>query len=284
MRQIVPNYFRKFSSFKFEFRSLFIFFVSAFIAWEINILGQITFPSYNLVPYCIRTTITLISDLALLYISYYLLKRNKLSPLALGLRLSKRTLINLLIGVAIGVITILTVACLLYFLVPYHFVYKSTNGVKILMESYSYLLGNSLEELIFRGFLLIILSQVTSWRLSLLIMALPFGLFHLQGAGFNYSGFSIVASTTIYSFIFGLSFILTRSMWTAIAAHISGNIFLHLLTGLDGAGRSVYSPVFEKNWPKNYDAGLLTSIVSAITISTLLYLSILRKDKKNLRN
>ncbi|WP_311952743.1 CPBP family intramembrane glutamic endopeptidase [Mucilaginibacter terrae] len=170
--------------------------------------------------------------------------------------------------------TVLSTACILQLLVPYHFEYRLLSGPRVLSEAFSYLPGAFLEELIFRGFLLVVFSQLLGWRLSLLIIALPFGLFHLQGGN---GGYSIVISTTMCSFIFGLSFILTRSMWTSIASHATANIFLHVITGLDGAGTSVYKPVFEQAWPKQYDAGLLCMVAGAIIVTALLYILTLKK-------
>jgi membrane protease YdiL (CAAX protease family) len=268
------NYFEKRPSFNLTISSLFLFIVGASIAWIINILGQVTFPSSNFVPYLMRSAITLASDLTLTLISVRLLKQNQLTAEALGLTLSKRSIAHILLGVAVGIVTILTIAVVLYLFVPYHFVSGPLSGMYVLMESFSYLFGNSLEELIFRGFLLICLSQLVGWKLSVLIMALPFGLFHLQGTGLTYAGLSIMASTTAYSLVFSLSFVLTRSMWTAIACHVTMNIFLHLLTGMDGLEKSIYFPVFERSWPKTYDAGLLIFVIAALIISTILYISI----------
>jgi membrane protease YdiL (CAAX protease family) len=261
---ITPNYFLKQASFRFKRSSVFIFIVASVVAWEINVFGQILFPSQNLFPFVIRTIVTLITDFAFLMISVRLLKQNHLSAEALGLHPSRQSILYVLIGAAIGVITFTTIGALLYSTMPFHFIGGPLNGIDVLKTSLSYLSGNALEELLFRGFILILLSQLLDWRLGILILALPFGLFHLQGTGLSSTGFGIVASTTTYALVFGLSFVLTRSLWTAITAHVILNILLHLITGLDGIGHSVYAPVFEKSWPKNYNCGLWVMIGSAI--------------------
>jgi membrane protease YdiL (CAAX protease family) len=164
--------------------------------------------------------------------------------------------------------------------IPYHFVPGPIGGSQVLGEGISYLLGNSLEELMFRGFLFIIFSQLAGWGISALIMALPFGIFHLQGTGLSMDGLKIFTTTACYSFVFSLSYVLFRSMWTAISVHVVSNIFLHTLTGLDGANKAMFTPAFERSWPKGYDVSFIVVIFSAIIISGLLLLLIVLFDKK----
>lgn len=272
------DYFQKSSTFKLTTRSLIIFFVAAFLAWELQVTAQTLFYTSEWGHFIIRTTAILISDIFLVATSYWMLKRNNISYKTLGLNLSKHTLISFLIGSVIGIVTIFITAFCLRLIIPYHFAFSSLNTTKILRECYSYLLGALLEELIFRGYLVIVLSQLLGWRLSLLIMALPFGLFHLQG---GHGGLSIVISTTLYSFIFGFSFILTRSLWSAVAAHASVNVLLHVLTGLDGGNTSVYHIVFDKSLPNSNNI-LLISMASVIIICLVLYSIIHWRQRKQL--
>ncbi|PJJ79882.1 CPBP family intramembrane glutamic endopeptidase [Mucilaginibacter auburnensis] len=179
------------------------------------------------------------------------------------------------IGIAIGVASLIILAFVLYMMVPYRFVYQPINVAYVLEESYSFLLGAVLEELMFRGFLLVVFARLLGWRIGLLIMALPFGLYHIAG------GLSMIVSTTLFSFVFGLSFVLTRSLWAAIFAHATANILLHLITGLDGGSNSVYKLVLDGNWPVNYAVGLLTSVISALVTSVVLYVIILGKRHFN---
>nr|WP_294789838.1 type II CAAX endopeptidase family protein [uncultured Mucilaginibacter sp.] len=259
------------ASFKFDTRSLLIFLLAAIAAYVINIAPQIIFggPTPN---FWIRTTFILIADAVLFFTTLNLLKRNSIQAAALGIDLTKYLYKNVLIGTGIAVATIIIMALVLYVLVPYHFVYKSLNVAYLLKESYSYLLGAFLEELLFRGFLLVFFAKLLGWRLSLLIMALPFGLYHFQG------GISLIASTTFFSFVFGLSFVLTGSLLTAVITHATVNVLLHVITGLDGGTNAVYAIVIEKDWP-SYPVGLLTGIAGAMIISTILYLTVIRCAK-----
>ena len=264
-------YLQKQVFFKFDTRSLIIFLLTGVLAWAINLAPQMIFARSN-ANFWIRTTFILVADALLLYVTFNLLKRNHISRNALGLNATKRLFKNASVGVAIAITTIIIMAIALYLLVPYQFIYKSLSVGYVLKESNSYLLGAFLEELLFRGFLLVFFIKLFGWRIGLLIMALPFGLYHLAG------GVSLVISTTIFSFIFGLSFVLTGSLWTAVFAHATVNILLHAITGLDGAGNAIYTLAFEGQIP-NYPFGLLVSVSSALIMASVLYLIIVRRQR-----
>jgi membrane protease YdiL (CAAX protease family) len=266
--------------FDFSLKSVFIFVVLAFVAWGINILGQITFPSPNTVPYLARTTITLILDGAVVYLSIYLLKLNGIPSRAMGSTVTGDAVTAALVGLMIGFFAVAIIAGLLYIFIPYHFGKGTATASLLFKESVSYLVGNSLEELLFRGFLFVVLSQLTGWRTSTALMALAFGLFHLSGFGFTTEGAKMVVTTTSFGFIFGLSYVFTRSLWTAIGTHVASNIFLHAIAGLDGNNRAIFVPVFEKPWPKSYDLDLWVIVVDAMIVSCLLYRAILVRDRK----
>ena len=227
------NPFLKQPRFQVNPTSILIFLVVAFTAWELNICGELVFPSLHWLPYFIRTTITLLADFLLFFISIRLLEKNQIPADALGLA-PKIMFSNVLFGFVIGVVSLALIEGVLYTVAPYTLQYGPLHGTVVLQEAYSYCVGNSLEELIFRGFLLVILSRFTGWKIAVLVMALPFGLFHLQGLGNSVAGWRMAASTAIYSFVFSLSYILTASMWTAISAHATSNILLHAVLGLDG--------------------------------------------------
>ena len=135
-------------------------------------------------------------------------------------------------------------------------------------------MGNFTEELLFRGYPLIILSQLLGWRAAVCIASIPFGLFHLPGLGFSIEGLTMVLTTATYSFVFSYAFILTGSLWTAIGVHVVSNILLHSISGLDGLGKAMLTPAFETRRPVNYDPGLLSFETSAIIIASIIYLLI----------
>lgn len=277
----MPNYFIRQPSFRFKPASVLVFIAAAIIAWIIHLAGQMVFPSQNLVPYIARTTITVAVDLALIYVSFRLLKQNGLPKEALGLSVSTKTLSDIFRGTVIGAATVAVIAGVLFLYAPYHFVRGSIDGTQALKTGIYYLSGNSLEELMFRGFLFILISQRASWPVSALVMALPFGLFHLQWTGPSADAWKLVATTACYSFVFSLSYVLFRSMWVSIMVHVVSNIFLHTITGLDGAGNAIFQPVAEGNWTKGYDLSFIVAIWSAVIMSAVLLLLVAVFNKKD---
>lgn len=265
--------------FKYSSRTVYLFIVYSFIAWLLNIFSQVIFSSQNAFPFLVRTTILAITDILLVVISIRMLRLNHLAENSLGLASFHKAILNFLFGLCIAFVVIICLGTVLYFFVPFHFVKGALNVTGLLKESSAYFWGNMLEELIFRGFLLVLLIQITGWRKAVWIMAIPFGLFHLPGMGLTLEGLKMVATTAAFSFVFSYAFLLTGSLWTAIGVHVAGNILLHAITGLDGNNKAVYQPVFNGKFPQKYDAGFVASLVTSICVSFILYLLIKRKNQ-----
>jgi len=266
----LSNYFQKRENFRLNIRDAFSFIVLAVIVWAMSSVAQMLLPSQNLLPYFVRTAVSAAGALILILGSIRLLKKSNVAADALRLKLSKNSLFNFILGV----IVMVTLGIVLYIFVPYHFIGGPLKTSEVVKEAHSFFWGNFIEELLFRGYPLIILSQLLGWRAAVCIMALPLGLFHLPGLGFSIGGWKMVITTATYSFVFSYAFILTGTLWTAIGAHVVSNILLHSISGLDGLARAVFTSVFETRWPVNYDPGLLSFGTSAIVMALLLYLLI----------
>lgn len=270
----------KYPEFNFHRKYVILFCALAIAAWGLNFLGQFAFPSANVVPYFIRTTITLIIVLLLIKLTVYLLNKCGLPGNLVGSPVVRRVFVNLSIGTVIGSVIILMLMTGLYLFNPFRIVNGNLHGWMLLRECYWYLLNNTIEELMFRGFLLLLLIRIVDWQRAALVMALPFGLFHLSYAGFFPEGFKMVLTTMSLSFVFSYSFILTGSIFTAIAVHVSMNILNHAMLGLDGAGKAAYIPVFSNRWPINYDPGFIVTIVVGIAVAFLLFLLIKFRNRR----
>jgi membrane protease YdiL (CAAX protease family) len=265
------NYFLQERDLKINVLFIFLFFVLCFLAWAINVFSQIAFPSQSFTQQLIRIGSLVVGALIMIVGSNRLLKKNNIPPEALGLRLSVKSMLGFTLGAIVGVIVLIAIGSMLYVFVPYHFEIGPLQGWGLLKEASMYFWGNFLEELMFRGYPLIVFSQLFGWRKAVWIMALPFGLFHLPGLGLSIDGLKMIITTATYSFVFSYSFILTGTLWTAIGVHVVSNIVLHSISGLDGLQRAMFIPVFDANWPINYDPGLLSCLVSVVIISFGLY-------------
>jgi membrane protease YdiL (CAAX protease family) len=274
-----PNFFARRPNTKLRVGPVLGFIAAATVAWLINVFGQLAFPSPKIVPYAAHTTITAIVVMLLIMVSVRLLKYFSLPPQSLGLKFTDFSPMHLLFGLLAGAMAVCLLAGLLYLLVPYHFAIGPLSLIGFLKETYSYFLGNFLEELMFRGFLLVVLSQLIGWQKAVIVLAILFGLFHLCGFGVNSTSFTIVLTTAAYSFIFSYAFILTRSMWASVSAHVIANLLLHAVFGLDEAAHSIFTPVFESKWPV-YDVATPIYILSAFLVSSILYVMIRRAQRE----
>lgn len=277
MSHQLHSYFLQDKNFKLDIRSLFIFFILCIVAWLLNVSTQITFPSKSFISHFARTASLAIGVLIVIVGSTRLLKKNNIPGEVLGLKLSLKSFFSFILGNVVGMIVLILMGSILYVFVPYHFETGSLKGVEVFKEANSYFWGNFLEELIFRGYPLIVLSQLVGWRKAVWIMALPFGLFHLPGLGFNIDGLKMVITTATFSFIFSYAFILTGTLWAAIGAHVITNIILHSISGLDGLEGAMFIPVFDAKWPVNYNPGLISFLLGAIIISIILSIFIKRQ-------
>jgi membrane protease YdiL (CAAX protease family) len=257
--------------FRFKPASVGVFVAAAAAAWVVHIFGQVVFPSPALVPCFARWAITLFALTSLVLVTRRLLRQNNLPTAILGVTKAGGPLRKFLYGILIGSLTMGIMMAILYAFVPFHFVSGPFGGGDIVKESVSYLLGNSLEEYMFRGFLLVILCQLIGWHSAVWVMALLFGFFHLPGFGLNKAGGMMVMTTAAFSFVMSFAFLATRSILCAIGVHVSANILLHAVVGLDGAGKSLFLPVFETPPPKNYDPGLIAYLVAVAAVSIALF-------------
>lgn len=251
-----------------------LFFILFIAAWALNIFTQIAFPNQTIISHFVRISAAVIAVFLMIVGNNRLLEKSDIQKEALGLKLGSKSFINFILGGVIGMTVIALMGLILYAFVPFHFTTGSLNGMEVLKEAHNYFWGNFFEELAFRGYPLIVLSQLLGWRKAAWIMALPFGLSHLIGLGFTIEGLKMVITTAIYSFIFSYAFILTGTLWTAIGAHVVSNTMLHSVSGLDGLNRAMFQPIFDTEWPTDYNPGIISFVLGSIIISIILFIFI----------
>ncbi|HEX5686134.1 MAG TPA: CPBP family intramembrane glutamic endopeptidase [Ideonella sp.] len=93
-----------------------------------------------------------------------------------------------------------------------------------------YLTGNFVEELVFRGYLLIVLARWVGTVGAIWLLALPFGLFHFPGLDPLALG-KMLLTTGAMHFVYAYAWIATRSLAAAVALHAVGNTLLHEVVG-----------------------------------------------------
>ena len=243
---------------------LFLLFCGAI--WAINVIGQSAFPSNNVFPLFMRS-IVLASSLTL---SYYLnckfTKKNVLNDETL--KFKSKFIKWYLSGIVLACLLITTIWTITYLIYPFRISRNFYSKINPVVEIISYSLGNTLEELSFRGFLLIASTKLFGKVGGILFISLLFGLFHLQGTGFTREGLGIVITTFTMSLLFISVIYYTKSIWTAVTLHLAGNILLHAL-GFDGANHGMFQIAFHTS---NINSQVISVIYEIVVVTFALFI------------
>lgn len=253
---------------------LFLFLLLSGIIWAINVIGQSSFPGNNLIPVLIRSTILT----CLLTFSYYtnnkFIKKNVLNGGILKLRFTD--IKQYFGGIVLGCLLVVTIWIISYLIYPFEVIQNPDSTVNPVIDIISYSLGNTLEELLFRGFLLLAFIKLFGKTGGVLLVSLLFGLFHLQGLGLTGESLSMVMTTFSMSLLFISVIYFTKSIWAAALLHITGNFLLHTL-GFDGANKGMFQIRFSTS---NINGHLITLIYEIVVITFALVIFI--KGKKQI--
>jgi membrane protease YdiL (CAAX protease family) len=162
--------------------------------------------------------------------SRWLLRRDGLATDRLALGLGGRHARAFATGAAIAVAHILLLLAALYVISPFETGAGPLPGAAVAAAGLGYLTGNFVEELLFRGYLLIALAQWLGVTRALWLLALPFGLFHFQGLDPLALG-RMMLTTGAMHFVYAYAWIGSRSLMAAVALHAVGNTLLHEVVG-----------------------------------------------------
>lgn len=223
-------------------RSHFILFIPlGALIWTINLFGQLSYSGYRFQPFLVRSLILA----GLLILSYSINNRfSKKNGLNRDiLKYKPTTLKHCLSGCILGFLLIAAMWGIMYLVYPFEII--SNPGLKVVpgLDIISYSLGNTLEELLFRGFLLLAAVKLLGKTGAVFVVSLLFGLFHLPGLGLTVQGLTMVITTFTMSLLFIAVIDYTASIWTAVTLHITINLLLHT-SGFDGAGNGLFHMKF----------------------------------------
>lgn len=253
----------------FDF-TLFLFF--GVIIWAINVIGQSIFSGSNLFPFLMRSVI-LMAGLAL---SYYLnYKFSKKNLLIFDILKFKTKLIKYYVGgIVLGCLLISTMWVIIYLIYPFEIIKNPNSKINLAADIISYTLANILEELLFRGFLLVASIKLFGKMGGVLFVSLLFGLFHLQGIGLTVEGLSMVLTTFTMSLLFISVIYYTNSIWTAVILHITANLLLHTL-GFDGTNNGMFQVKFAT--PIN---GLIITLIYEVAVVAFALVIFVKEEKQ----
>jgi uncharacterized protein len=193
-------------------------------------LGHTVFPGGRGGAHVGRALCALAAIAALVIGSRWLLRRDGVPVDRLGLGLAPRHAGAFAIGTGLAVAHILLLVAALYVVAPFEIGPGPLPLSAVVLAGAGYLTGNFVEELLFRGYLLVVFARWLGTAKALGLLALPFGLFHFPGLDLPALG-QMVLTTGAMHFVYGYAWIATRSLATAVALHAVGNTLLHEVVG-----------------------------------------------------
>jgi membrane protease YdiL (CAAX protease family) len=208
------------------------------------------------------------------YVNYKFSRKNELNSEIVKFRFNFIKLY--LSGALLAIILIATMWAIIYLIYPFKITQNFYSKSNLPIDIISYGLGNTLEELLFRGFLLIATIKLLGKASGVLFVSFLFGLFHLQGTGLTTEGLRMVMTTFSMSLLFISTIYYTKSIWTAVVVHITGNLLLHTL-GFDGTN----SGLFQITFVRSNVNGIVISIIYEIVVITFT-LFIFSRTKKQI--
>jgi uncharacterized protein len=213
--------------------SLYLFLALACAAVVALQLGHAHFPGDHWFARTGRALCAVVAATALIVGSRRLLERDGLEADRLALGVGARHARAFMIGAGIACAHILVLVAALFVVAPFEIGAGPLSVGAVAAAGVGYLTGNLVEELLFRGYLLIVLARWLGTTRALWALALPFGLFHLPGLDALALG-KMLLTTGAMHFVYAYAWIATRSLAAALALHAVGNTLLHEVLGTGG--------------------------------------------------
>jgi membrane protease YdiL (CAAX protease family) len=249
--------------------ALFLLLVAACIGS--SIAGAMFFPGRNHFVTIVRSSLAAIGILILAIGSEHILKRDfgpESTLSTLGFKPSRCALIGLLLGTLGAILVIGLITASLWLIAPFRFEPGMLTATDAFHTINMFFWSNLGEELVFRGYLLLVLIKCFGLRPALAITAFIFGLFHLPGLS-GLAALKMVLTTAAFSYLLSAAFLKTGTLWTAIALHFFANVFLHKVTGLSG-GSALLKPIFQNGYPAA-DPGTILMFVIPLSAAWFLF-------------
>jgi membrane protease YdiL (CAAX protease family) len=252
---------------------LILFLIICVAIWTINIIGHNTFPGNKLFPFLLRSAVLFLTVIITYYLNFNFTRKTQLNFEILKF---KSGLIKYYLGgILIAGCLIATIWGIIYLIHPFEIISNPNSKNNLIIDIVSYSLGNTLEELFFRGFILLASVKLLGQIGGVLFVSLLFGLFHLQGTGLTANGIIMVMTTFTMSLLFISVIYYSTSVWTAVTLHITGNFLLHSL-GFDGTENGL----FQIKFAASAINGLFITLIYEIVVVTFAFVIFLQAKRK----
>lgn len=233
----------------------------------------------------INTIITLISELILIFIPilFWVSLENK-SIGKMGLTDLKRSYRELIIGLALGAVTISISAVVLIAFNEVEIKYTSTGIETIKNLIYSLILYISVgfaEEILCRGYIMSTLKRTRNKYAVIVISSLIFAAMHLGNYGITPLAFFNLA---LVGALFGYMFMKSKNIWMCIGYHITWNYFQGAVWGFSVSGTGKKGICTITNLGENFinggsfgaEGGIVVTIVTCLAF---IFVYMYYKDK-----
>jgi uncharacterized protein len=193
-------------------------------------LGHAHFPGDRGFARAGRALCAIAAAAVLIFGSRRLLARDGLPAGRLAIGIDAAHARAFVIGAGIASAHILLLLATLFVVAPFEIDAGPLSVAAVAAAGVGYLTGNFVEELLFRGYLLIVLARWLGTTRALWLLALPFGLFHFPGLDALALG-KMMLTTGAMHFVYAYAWLATRSLAAAVALHAVGNTLLHEVVG-----------------------------------------------------
>ena len=201
------------------------------------------------------------------------------SPSLLGLDLSWTRPVQLVLGFVGGAAMIAVVAVLLHLVLPFQWVVNPAFFLPLALVALLWaFVTNATEELVFRGYAFERLIETIGLWPAQLVVALLYGVYHLLN---GWSWQVAFGATLIGSLMFGLAYVRWRSIPLVVGAHAAVTWVRDLILLDPPEMRTWFGPLALRAWtPEERQTTLIVFNAVALVVCFLLWLSILRRDRK----
>lgn len=213
-----------------------------------------------------RALYGILGTLAALLATYILLRLEKKSLKDIGLYWQRTSIQRFFIGIIVGAICFAILLSLLLLITPLHIQQNPASISFVDLFAYWPILPLALmEEIAFRAYPMVRLNHVFGFRITQIIVAIAFALYHVAT---GWGLFAAFLGPGVWAIVFGLS-----ARWSGGIAMPTGiHVALNLLQPLVGMGAGTYASVWLLDYPKGTTPG---QIQRADNVGTILQLSIL---------